>query len=74
MLAAVAGFCERRVAGREALRCWRGIVYELSIEGEVVHVDSPLAGQHQQRNVALAIATAMELRTNHWVCDSECGD
>jgi dihydrofolate synthase/folylpolyglutamate synthase len=28
-------------------------------------VDSPLAGQHQQRNIALAIATAMELRTNH---------
>jgi dihydrofolate synthase/folylpolyglutamate synthase len=28
-------------------------------------VDSPLAGQHQQRNLALAIATAMELRTNH---------
>ena len=32
---------------------------------EVLHVDSPLAGQHQQRNIALAIATAVELRTNH---------
>ena len=40
-------------------------VYDLSIEGEALHVDSPLAGQHQQRNVALAIATALELRTNH---------
>ncbi len=39
--------------------------YELSIGGEVLLVDSPLAGQHQQRNVALAIATAIELRTNH---------
>ncbi len=39
--------------------------YELSIGGEVLQVDSPLAGQHQQRNVALAIATAIELRTNH---------
>jgi dihydrofolate synthase/folylpolyglutamate synthase len=39
--------------------------YELSPEGEVLHVDSPLAGQHQQRNIALAIATAMELRSNH---------
>jgi dihydrofolate synthase/folylpolyglutamate synthase len=39
--------------------------YELSIEREVLHVDSPLAGQHQQRNIALAIATAIELRTNH---------
>jgi dihydrofolate synthase/folylpolyglutamate synthase len=39
--------------------------YELVIEGEVVLVDSPLAGQHQQRNLALAIATAVELRMNH---------
>jgi dihydrofolate synthase/folylpolyglutamate synthase len=39
--------------------------YDLAIDGEVLHVDSPLAGQHQQRNVALAIATAIELRTNH---------
>ena len=40
-------------------------VYDLSLEGEALHVDSPLAGQHQQRNVALAIATALELRSNH---------
>jgi dihydrofolate synthase/folylpolyglutamate synthase len=39
--------------------------YELSIDGEVIAVDSPLAGQHQQRNIALAIAAAIELRTNH---------
>jgi dihydrofolate synthase / folylpolyglutamate synthase len=39
--------------------------YELSIEGEVVLIDSPLAGQHQQRNIALAVAAAVELRTNH---------
>jgi len=39
--------------------------YELSIDGEIITVDSPLAGQHQQRNIALAIGTAMELRTNH---------
>ncbi len=39
--------------------------YDLSIEGQVLHVDSPLAGQHQQRNIALAIAAALELRTNH---------
>jgi dihydrofolate synthase/folylpolyglutamate synthase len=31
----------------------------------VLRVDSPLAGQHQQRNLALAIATAIELRLNH---------
>lgn len=39
--------------------------YPLSIEGEVMEIDSPLPGQHQQRNLALAIATAVELRTNH---------
>jgi len=39
--------------------------YELSIDGEVVRIDSPLAGQHQQRNIALAVAAAIELRTNH---------
>jgi dihydrofolate synthase / folylpolyglutamate synthase len=43
--------------------------YELSIDGEVLHVESPLAGQHQQRNIALAIATAIELRTNHRLRD-----
>jgi dihydrofolate synthase / folylpolyglutamate synthase len=39
--------------------------YELFIDGAALHIDSPLAGQHQQRNVALAIATAIELRMNH---------
>lgn len=43
---------------------WRNR-YPISIDGEVIHVDSPLAGQHQQRNIALAIATALELRANH---------
>jgi dihydrofolate synthase/folylpolyglutamate synthase len=40
-------------------------VYDLSIEGHALHIDSPLPGQHQQRNLALAIATALELRANH---------
>lgn len=39
--------------------------YDLSIDGAVLHIDSPLAGQHQQRNIALAVAAAIELRTNH---------
>jgi dihydrofolate synthase / folylpolyglutamate synthase len=43
--------------------------YDLVIDGAVLHVESPLAGQHQQRNVALAIATAIELRTNHRLKD-----
>lgn len=39
--------------------------YDLPLEGEILHVASPLPGQHQQRNLALAVATAVELRTNH---------
>lgn len=35
--------------------------YPLKIRGEEVQIDSPLAGQHQQRNIALAIAAAIEI-------------
>ena len=40
-------------------------LYDLPFEGEVLHIDFPLPGQHQQRNLALAIAAAIELRSNH---------
>jgi len=36
--------------------------YSLTVAGQPLHVDSPLIGQHQQRNIALAIAAAEELR------------
>jgi dihydrofolate synthase / folylpolyglutamate synthase len=39
--------------------------YALTVLGEQIDVQSPLAGAHQQRNIALAIATAVELR-NHY--------
>jgi dihydrofolate synthase / folylpolyglutamate synthase len=39
--------------------------YSLQVEGQGVEVNSPLTGQHQQRNIALAIAAAVELRNNH---------
>ncbi len=39
--------------------------YPLSVLGEAIQIDSPLSGQHQQRNLALAIAAAAELRNNH---------
>lgn len=39
--------------------------YSLPVLGELVEVDSPLIGQHQQRNLALSIATAVELRSHH---------
>lgn len=39
--------------------------YTLEVMGEWIEIDSPLAGAHQQRNIALAIAAAVELATNH---------
>jgi dihydrofolate synthase/folylpolyglutamate synthase len=35
--------------------------YRLSVSGEEITVETPLAGRHQLRNIALAIATAEEL-------------
>ncbi len=39
--------------------------YTLAMDDLSVEVDSPLAGQHQQRNLALAITAALELRNSH---------
>lgn len=39
--------------------------YALQVMGQSIDVDSPLAGVHQQRNLALAIAAAVELRNHH---------
>ena len=39
--------------------------YDVDALGGSIQVDSPLLGAHQQRNVALAIATAVELRAYH---------
>jgi dihydrofolate synthase/folylpolyglutamate synthase len=36
--------------------------YTVTLDGEPLEIDSPLFGQHQQRNIALAIAAANELR------------
>jgi dihydrofolate synthase / folylpolyglutamate synthase len=40
----------------------KGTGYSLRVLGETIEVRSPLAGAHQQRNTALAIAAAVELR------------
>ncbi len=45
---------------------WRN-QYPISIDGKIIEIDSPLAGQHQQRNIALAVAAAIELRSNHGI-------
>lgn len=39
--------------------------YPLEVMGNTIEVNSPLAGAHQHRNVALAIAAAVELATHH---------
>ncbi|HUA99198.1 MAG TPA: folylpolyglutamate synthase/dihydrofolate synthase family protein [Terracidiphilus sp.] len=39
--------------------------YTVEALGETIEVESPLAGAHQHRNVALAIATAVELVAHH---------
>jgi dihydrofolate synthase/folylpolyglutamate synthase len=39
--------------------------YQVAVGGKTVEVRSPLAGQHQQRNIALAIAVAVELRNKY---------
>jgi dihydrofolate synthase / folylpolyglutamate synthase len=38
--------------------------YAVTVDGKSLTVNSPLRGQHQQRNIALAIAAAVELRNN----------
>lgn len=43
----------------------KGHAYELTVLGESVEIVSPLGGAHQQRNVALAIAAAVELCNKH---------
>jgi dihydrofolate synthase/folylpolyglutamate synthase len=39
--------------------------YSLQVMRETTEVDSPLGGVHQQRNIALAIAAAVEFSNNH---------
>lgn len=39
--------------------------YRLAVLGAEIEIDSPLGGAHQRRNLALAIAAAVELRNNH---------
>ncbi len=39
--------------------------YSVETVGTVIAVDSPLAGAHQHRNIALAIAAALELAARH---------
>ena len=48
--------------------------YSLSLDSEVLWIDSPLAGHHQQRNLALAVATAPGAARESCVCDFGCGD
>jgi dihydrofolate synthase/folylpolyglutamate synthase len=42
-----------------------GDAYPVEVQGETIVVESPLQGAHQHRNIALAIAAAVELATDH---------
>jgi dihydrofolate synthase/folylpolyglutamate synthase len=42
-----------------------GAGYRLDVLGSEIEITSPLAGAHQHRNIALAIASAIELAQNH---------
>jgi dihydrofolate synthase/folylpolyglutamate synthase len=39
--------------------------YEIAIDNQTVKIDSPLPGEHQRRNIALAIASAITLRNQN---------
>jgi dihydrofolate synthase / folylpolyglutamate synthase len=39
--------------------------YSLEVLGDLIEIDSPLSGAHQHRNIALAIAAAVELAISH---------
>ena len=47
--------------------------YLVTLDGEPLEIDSPLAGHHQQRNIALAIAAASELRNRKGYNNAENG-
>jgi len=47
--------------------------YVLTLDGESLEVNSPLSGHHQQRNIALAIAAAAELRNSNSYKRNEIG-
>ena len=59
---------QRNVSARDTLGRTEGIsrnvytLHESADEARTLHIDSPLTGTHQQRNLALALAAAIELR------------
>jgi len=52
----------QRSSGESGAEGLQGNRYEVFVGGERVEVHSSLAGEHQRRNIALAIAAAVELR------------
>jgi dihydrofolate synthase/folylpolyglutamate synthase len=53
-------YLQREFEGTSASGVWQR--YSLAVLGEEIVVESPLAGRHQLRNLALAVAAAVELR------------
>src|SRR6202042_3217437 len=52
------------IPSRDAAPAFRND-YWLPVLGRPLHVESPLHGEHQRRNLALAIAAAVALRNNN---------
>ena len=48
--------------------------YTVEALGAQIEVDSPLKGAHQHRNLALAIAAAVELAEQAWISGNSGGD
>ncbi len=61
----VPSFADLAVAEGAPRPLLAGHPYSVEVDGRQLTVASPLRGQHQQRNVALAIASASELRNHH---------
>ena len=53
------------LAEQAAMAPLRPNTYEILLDGERLQVRSPLAGEHQRRNIALAIGVAAELRNKN---------
>jgi dihydrofolate synthase / folylpolyglutamate synthase len=54
-----------QATGSEPSNHLAGNHYIVTVNGQPLHVESPLSGQHQQRNIALAIASAVTLRNSY---------
>jgi dihydrofolate synthase / folylpolyglutamate synthase len=71
-----AGFSPREATQKDTGASAPGLIpnhYDLALGSEILHIRSPLPGEHQQRNIALAIAAALALRNGEGYDLAETG-